>query len=135
MTEAQALEALTQRWITAWPALNPLVPFGFDGEVSDSADVYARISFVHTTRQQQTMGSEGARKWESRGYVFVQLFGAVNAGVKPLAELADDVRTVYEGRRLADELTTYAGSTRESPSDGRWMIRTITIPFAYEELR
>jgi len=134
VTEAQAIEALTQRWIDAWPGLSA-VPYTFDNEIADSADSYVRVSFVHTVRRQATLGSDGGRKFESRGYVFVQLFGAVNVGVKTLAELADKTRSVYEGRRLAEELTTYAGSTRESPSDGRWAMRTITIPFAYEELR
>lgn len=134
MTEAQAIEALTQRWIDAWPGLSA-VPYTFDNEIADSADSYVRVSFVHTVRAQQTMGSDGGRKFESRGYIFVQLFGPVNVGMKTLAELADKARSVYEGRRLAEELTTYAGSTRESPTDGRWAMRTITIPFAYEELR
>lgn len=126
---------MTQRWIDAWPALQPTVPFTFDGEVVDAADTFARVTFVHTVRAQVTMGSEGARKYESRGTVFVQLFGPIGVGVKQLADLAEDVRKVFEGRRLGEELTTYSGSTREVPSDGRWMQRTITVPFSYEQLR
>jgi hypothetical protein len=136
MTEAEALEVMTQRWLDAWrDDLQPDVPFTFDGEVFDSAAVWARVTFVHTVRRQATMGSDGARKFESRGSIFVQLFGPVGVGVKQLAELADDVRTVFEGRRLAEELTTYAGSSRESTGGGRWMQKTVIIPFVYEELR
>lgn len=135
MTEAEALEVMTKRWVDAWPALRPTVPFTFDGEPFEAADAWARVTFVHTVRAQVTMGTEGARKFESRGNIFVQLFGPVGVGVKQLAELADDVRKVYEGRRLHADLTTYAGSSRESPSDGRWMQRTVVIPFTYEELR
>lgn len=135
MTEAQALEQLTQRWIDAWPALQPTVKFIFDGETADAEDTYAHVSFIHTTRSQATLGSEGARKFESRGQIFVRLFGPVNRGVAHLAALADDVRKVYESRRLHEDLTTYAGSSREVPSDGKWMQRTVAIPFLYFELR
>lgn len=137
MTEAQALELMTQRWLDAWPALQPTLANAvvFDNEVLDSLDTWIRVSFVHTIRRQQTMGTEGGRKFESRGNISVQLFGPINVGVKQLATLADDVRAVYEGRRLAEELTTYAGSSREGPTDGRWAMRMVTIPFVYEELR
>lgn len=137
MTEAEAIEALTQHWLDTWPALQPTLADAvvFDNEVLDSLDTWIRVSFVHTIRRQQTMGTEGGRKYESRGNISVQLFGPIDVGVKQLAGFADDVRKVYEGRRLADELTTYAGSSREGPSDGRWAMRIVTIPFVYEELR
>lgn len=134
MTEAQALETMTQRWIDAWVPLRPTVPYTFEGEPFDSVDAWARVTFVHTVRRQVTMGSDGARKFESRGTIFVQLFGPPNQGVKLLAELADDVRKVFEGRRLATELTTYAGSSREVPTDGRWLQKSVTIPFLYEAI-
>jgi hypothetical protein len=135
--EAEALELMSRHFLDEWPALQPglVDAVTFDNEVFEGRDTWLRVSFVHTVRVQQTMGSQGGRKFESRGYVFVQLFGPTDVGVKQLAELADDVREVFEGRRLADELTTYAGSSREGPSDGRWATRTVTIPFIYEELR
>lgn len=136
MTEAQALETMTQRWLDVWPTLQPGLAnaIAFEGETFDTLETWARVTFIHTVRRQVTMGSDGARKYESRGTIFVQLFGAPNRGVKQLAELADDVRKVYEGKRLATELTTYAGSTREVPTDGRWLQKSVVIPFVYEHV-
>lgn len=134
MTEAQAIEALTQHWIDTWPGLSA-VPFTFDNEIADSAASYVRVSFVPTVRAQRTMGTEGGRQFSNRGQVFVSLFGPVNVGVKALYELAAHVRTVYEAQRIADEILTYAGSTRRSPSDGVWEMVTVTIPYWFDELR
>lgn len=134
MTEAQAIEAMTQHWLDNWP-LEATVPTTFDNEIRDGAARYARVSFVPTVRSQATMGTEGARKFHSRGEIFVQLFGPVNAGVKPLYELAGEARKVYEATRIAGEITTYAGSTRRSPSDGVWDMVTVSIPYLFEELR
>jgi hypothetical protein len=134
VTEAEVIEALAQHWRDTWPALS-VVPFTFDNEIADSAEQYARVSFVPTVRSQATMGTEGARRFHMRGQIFVQLFGPVNVGVKSLYELADKAREVFEATRIADEITTYAGSTRQSPSDGVWSMVTVTIPYLAEELR
>ena len=74
MTEAEVIEALSQHWRDNWPTLSP-VPFTFDNEVGDGAEQYVRVSFAPLTRTQATMGTEGARKFQMRGVIFVQLFG------------------------------------------------------------
>lgn len=135
MTEAEAIEALTQRWVDAWPALRPTVPFTFEGEVTDSADAWVRVTFLPTVRAQGTLGPEGSRRFESRGQVFAQIFAPLGAGVQLLHQLADDVRKVYEARRIADEIVTYAGTTRMGPGDGRWVMAVVTVPYTFDELR
>jgi len=133
VTEAEAIEALTQHWIDTWPGLSA-VPFTFDNEVADGAASYVRVSFVPLTRNQATMGDVGGRRFEMRGQVVVQLFGPVNVGVKPLYELAGKVRTVFEARNI-DGIHTYAGATRRTPSDGVWDMVTVTVPYLAEEIR
>ncbi len=133
MTEAEAIDALAQHWIDEWPSLSA-IPFTFDNEIADGAAQYVRVSFVPTVRNQATMGTEGGRKFQMRGQIFVQLFGAVNVGGKPLFELAGKVRQVYEARNI-DGIHTYAGTTRQTPSDGVWAMATVTVPYLVEELR
>jgi hypothetical protein len=135
MTEAQAIEAITQRWITAWPALQPLVPYTFENEAYLAVDTWVRVTLVHAAREQATMGSTGNRRFEARGAILVQLFGAVDVGRRPLAQLADSVRSVFEGQRIGTEITTYGGSTRELPTDGRWARSSVSIPVWYDEQR
>lgn len=134
MTEAEVIEALSDRFRDMWPTLSA-IPFTLENEIDDSVEQYIRVEVVPTVRRQVTQGSEGGRKFEMRGNVFVQIFGPVNVGAKPLYVIADLVRTVYEGFRIAEELTTYAGSTRPSPTDAVWAMVTVTIPYIAEELR
>ena len=140
MTEAQAIEAVTQRWIDMWPALQPTVPYTFEGEPLESSGTWARMSMLHTAARQATMGGVGARRFERRGNVFVQLFSDLGVGRRQLSQMADSARAVYEARSIVvagddEPLTTYAGATREAPTDGRWLMTAVVFPFVYYELR
>jgi hypothetical protein len=146
VTEAQAVEAIMARWEQGWTALHPddptspdYVPFTLENEAMASAPTWARVSIVHSTRVQVSMGPPGTRRFEVRGYIAVQLFGDVNKGRGELAELSDDVRKVYEGQLVTvgvgDNVYAYAGSTRELPTDGHWYMQLVTVPFMYYEQR
>lgn len=135
MTEAQAIEAVLQRWIDAWPGLQPTVPYTFDNESFEGVASWARVSLVHRSREQVTMGGAGSRIFDARGSIVVELYGDVDAGRRPLATLADSVRSVLEARRIGDFLVTHAGATRELPTDGRWARSSVVVPFWYDETR
>ncbi len=138
MTEEQAVEAITQRWIDAWPSLQSSVPYTFDNEEYTAVASFARVSIVHSVAEQATIGPAGSRIYQRSGNIAVQLFTAVNVGRKPLAQLADSVRTVYQGRRItvagvAEPLYTFAGATRGETTDAAWFMATVVIPFEYRE--
>lgn len=142
MTEEQAIEALTQRWVDTWPALQPSVPYAFRGETIDAAATWVRVTFRGLTREQATMGPVGGRRFEDRGLIFVQLFADVGTGDRLLARLAGSVREVYEARTIgSEELVTFAaarqpGGDRDSRlSDGRWEMAVVTIPYWFDEQR
>lgn len=142
MTEVEALEALTQRWIDAWPTLEPQVPYAFEGEAVDAAATWIRVTFRPAARVQATMGPPGGCRFEDRGLIFVQTFVDVGLGVKRQAELASAVREVYERREVGSpELVTFAATRRSGgerdprQSDGRWSMSVITIPYWFDEQR
>lgn len=137
MTEAQALQAIFERWTSTWPDLQPLVPFCFDGEILESATEWARVSVQHTTSRQMTLGVT-SRRFERLGNIFVQLFCPAGAGVGRAARLAADVRTVFEARSIVADgevVHTYAARTEEVPTDGAWTMRTVVVPMRYVETR
>ncbi len=139
MTEAQAVEAIYQRWIDAWPSLQSAIPYTFDNEVATAVPSFARVSIVHSTAQQSTIGPSGSRMFERVGNIAVQLFTPVNVGRKSLAELADSVRAVYESRRIAvvgvdEPLYTFAGATRGETTDGEFFMATVVVPFSYRSI-
>jgi len=142
MTEAQALELLTQRWIDTWPGLQPAVPYAFEGESHDSAPTWVRVTFRPAVRVQATIGPPGSRRFEDRGLIFVQIFVDIGLGVKPIADLSVSIREVYEARTIgSQELVTYAATRRTGgerdprPTDGRWSMAIVTIPYWFDEQR
>lgn len=144
MTEAEYVEAICTHFEAAWESLHPSdpedpdhVPLAFDNEVFNSSPCWVRVSVQTTVRQQATAGPTGGRRFDSRGVILVQLFGDVDQGAAALSALADDVRTVLESRRIGSppDVITYAGSSRPAPTDGRWHMRIVSVPFVVEETR
>ncbi len=145
MKEHEAIELLSQRWKTQWATLHPSdVPFALENEQFRSSESKWALVFIrHTTSRQMTQGPEGARRFERNGNIIVLLFGAIDGGRTPLSELVDDVRTVFEGKRLnsaGDPLWIYAAASAEGgpngkTTDGLWFMQRVTTPFRYTELR
>lgn len=146
MTEREAIEAIYEQFESGWEALHPAsptdpayVPFCFRNEafLTDALGAlgaWARLVVNHTTGEQASMGSVGARKFERYGNVMVQLFAPVGSGVGTLADLAEDARTVLEGIRLG-ALALHAGRTQEAPDDGAWAMSVVVFEFRYTRTR
>lgn len=144
MTEAEAVEALTQRWIDAWTAATApaTIPYAFEGETIDAAATWVRVTFRGAARVQATMGPVNGRRFEDRGTIFVQIFVDIGLGARTAATIAGAVRTVYEGRTIgSSELVTYAATHRTGgerdprQTDGRWSMSVVTIPYWFDETR
>ena len=144
MTEAQALEAIEEFWEAGWELLHPEdpndpdhVPFTLGNEAATGVALWARVTILHSTRVQTTIGPPGTRRYEVRGRVAVQLFADVDHGDKPLAELADDVRTVLQGKAIAvgsENINLFEAATTPNDTDGRWNQCTVSTAFLYQAL-
>ena len=140
MTEADAVEAIFERWATSWGALQPSIPFALDNEAFVGVDKFARVTIVHSTAQQLSLGPPGSRRFERRGNITVQLFAPIDQGRKTLSLLVADVRTTFESQAIAspsggDPLITFAASTHELAQDDRWYGLAVAIAFVYYERR
>ncbi len=154
MNESQAHQAILDLWEDGWDELHPqdvddpdYVPYTYDNE-SFTTDAlgelgaWVRVTIQHSTRRQTTMGSAPYRKWENNGRVFVQIFTPVDQGRALKSSLADDVRTVLEGKRMEDMRTHEAVTRGEawfatgpSSEDGVWAQSTVVVSFVYTETR
>ena len=135
MTEAEAEEAIRQRWVDGWLPLQPSVPFTFENEVLEAPATWARVTIAGASRAQRTLGA--VARFESAGLIVVELFGELNVGTHALALLADDVREVLERRRIGTpaDVVTYEGTSRPAGSHGRWHKRIVTIRYTVDEQR
>lgn len=145
MTETDAVDALTQRWITAFDALNPLsgigsVSYCFEGEPTVAPSHWIRVTVLHSSARQVSAGGTGTRRFERRGNVFVQMFADLERGRRDLGVMADAARSVFEGQRVSvvgddEPIVVYAGQTREVETDGRWVRSSVVFPFVYYQTR
>lgn len=138
MTEAQAIEAILQYWEAGWAPLNPAIPWTADGEVFEAVTSFVEVQISHSDRHQVTIGSN--RRFATTGTIQVVLHGDINVGRQALAELADDVRAVLEGVAITalgidEPVVTFAGSTQNETTEGRWMMSTVSVPFRYDRIR
>ncbi len=140
MNRAEAEEAILERWDSSWSSLQPAIPFTFDNEEFEGVDQWARVTIRPSSSRQVTMGPVGSRRFERRGNIFVQLFGPIDVGSKPLALLSADVRTALESRSIAgvgggEPVSTYAANEQDVGTDGRWYIVVLSVAFSYHETR
>lgn len=145
MTEVEAVDAIQQRFITAWEAEMPLddlgnVAYTFEGEGFEAPANWARVTVLHASARQTSAGGTGTRRFERRGNVFVQLFTDVELGRRAASRLADVARTVFEAQRVSvagddEPIVLYAGQTREVETEGRWVRTTVSFPFTYYQTR
>lgn len=142
MTQAELEEAIKQLFVTGWEtahgsATADPVPLALENESYDAPSEFVRVTIVPTVRIRSTQGWTGG-KYDARGLVMVQVFGAVDAGGARVAELCDDVIGVLEEQRIGD-LVLHEGSQRPaaiSPEDeGRWYSRIVAVPYVLEQQR
>ncbi len=138
MTEAQAIELISQRFVTAWPSASSSTPFALDNEALPSSGTFAQLTIQHTGSRQITMGPAGYRRWERRGVIYIRLWSPKDAGRAAIAALCDAARVTLEGQDLGtigDTVTTEAGATREVGPDGRWYMVAVQFDFTFYETR
>jgi hypothetical protein len=140
MTQDELETAIKQRWESGWEALHPAdpddqdhVPYTFGNEVFDSADVWVSLAIEPTVRVRTTQSRQFAN-YSARGIIRVRLFGSIDVGGAQLAGFVDEIIGTPETDGVLDEANTGGliyreGSPRPGPSDGRWEMRVITIPY------
>lgn len=141
MTEADALEAISKRWVDEWTARQPLVPFALQNTTlrSPTLERFATVVIGSTTPRQLTQGPIGSRRFQHRGSIVVRLHGPLDAGGRDLALLAGDVRAVLASQTIAGSAGSEPVHTSEAASApgklNAWYTLTLTIPFEYYDRR
>lgn len=149
MTETQAIELVTQAFVTGWTAAMPDVPYTLRNDPMPAADTFVLMTAMVTAGRQTTMGPRGTRRVERRGWVQVKTWTPAGGGARLSAQLADAVRSLLELATVppavtGDEAITFGASNTTDPVvdgraatepalDGRWEMQTVRIPFTYAE--
>lgn len=145
MTEAEAYEAVCQRWKAVWDTLHSTTstdstyaPYVFENKKLPEPTPqvpWARVTMRQLDSNQHTLGGPGRRQFQRDAAVWVQLFRPLGEGMASLAGLVDDVRAVFEG--AAFDGVDPAGSPRMQTigQDGNWYLVLVICPVTYYETR
>jgi len=133
-TIAQAKQSIYDAFITDWGTTTPIT---LDAENDDLPVDLPSVNIVirHFTRDQDTIGSSGNRKFRHDGAILVQIYGPLDGGSTTVDNLATTVITTLEAKTLADTVITLASTYNEiGPTDNGYL-GTVTTPFYYRETK
>jgi len=134
MTEADAVQAISNAFVAGWATAQPSVPTFLSNEAGAAPDQWVYLSVTPPAQAQTSMGPPGSKREQFKGYIAVQIFSAVDVGDKPSAALADSVRTVLANKSFAvggESVDTFSGASQRGASDGRWNMRVVVIPYVF----
>lgn len=94
-----AKEIAYSRFIAAWGALDPAVPFVLDNEEfrHPVAGTWARFVVRETGSEQETLGAIGHRKYKRSLVGTLELYCAIDRGTQKADQLVKAFRDAFEG--------------------------------------
>lgn len=132
-TLVDAEQAILARFLANWTGTAASRVL-FQNEGSSAVDSvlspWVRLSIVELSSQQQTLGAVGTRKFRRVCQVAVQVMVPVNAGARLAKQLAEQVRTVFEGQQF-NELYFYDASVSPSVPEQKWLVTTVRTRFEF----
>ena len=134
VTLVEAREAIYQRWVDNLPGGLTNYTFGNEKYTPPNDTVWARLTVNHEAGEQDSLGKAGDRKFLRRGRVLIQIFDAVDNGIRSLDVIADAARDIFEGTRFSG-LYFINADIRETGPDGEWFQILVDAPFDYQETK
>ena len=127
--------AIYSTFVTDWGATSAIT---FDNENFDPpADtVWARLTVRHTSRDQESLGPVGGRKFESEGSVIIQCFAPLDSGASLADTLAQVAQGIFEGKTLLPENIRFTSAVvlEIGPTED-WYQTNVTAFFTYSETK
>lgn len=136
MNANEARKVVYDAFIAGWPTAFPAVPFALDNEKLDPPDPTEFVTCVvrQSESDQHTLAPIGQRIFDRRGLVFVQVYTAVDSGLRRLDDLAKAARDLFEGKTLSGVYFFVADYREGGQVNGR-SVGTVAIPFSYDETK
>ena len=127
--------AMYGAFVAGWGATSP---FLLDNEkfAHPPDGVWARAVVRHAARVQESLGSEGLRKFQAIGSFIIQCFGPLDKGTEGVDTLAEVAQGIFEGNTLLPENIhfTSASVTEIGATDDDYQINVEAF-FTYTETK
>lgn len=135
-TLREAVQRILTEFLAQWGGATPVA---FDNEsvpasVTDGGVSWVRVSVIHDTRTQSSMGPAGARKFRTTGRVIVQVFTPLDKGRAAGDTLVESIISIFEGKTIGPESIYFFGAqpTEIGRSDS-WYQTNVEASFSYQE--
>lgn len=134
MKYAEARENIYSSFVEQW---NNFTDFTLDNEDFDPGeDAWVRITVRSRDGQQGSLGTEGNRRFDRAGVVFVQIFTPLNKGTAEMGSITEKVLEIFEGKRIADTtICFHTARPKELGPEGVWYNSTVEVGFTYQEIK
>jgi len=136
-----ARNAIQTLFKTAWDAQTPPVPVVLYAdvrkEVPATSDPWTRITVVHNTSTQVTLGQIGNRRFRRFGLVSVEVYTPFGTGLTDNDRFVKVAIDAFEGNTTGGEDTVEFRNVRsnEIGSDGSWFQTNVIAEFEYDEVK
>lgn len=141
---------IIDRWYSQWATLHPAnVPTVFPNILADESDANAfdpeenfnptthkawiRFEILEASTRMASIGGGAYNRWRTAGIQTCQIFVPQGVGTKPALEVADDIRTVFNGW-TGDGVGMLATSIAKVGRTGRWYQVNAHTPFKFDVL-
>jgi len=137
---ALARDAILDHFTTEWNAQASPPELRYDDRTQDlpSGDVsWARVSVLHNTGRQNTMGETGNRRFRKTGIVTVQIFTPFGDGLTESDILVKVAVDAFEGKSTGGGDTVDFTNVRsqEIGRDGYWYQTNVLAEFDYDAVK
>lgn len=140
MKDIEVYDAIAGRFAAEWDESDAAMSLENEAVTGSKkpagGDPRVRLSLAHHVRSQTTIApeGEGTRTFRQYGTIFVQLFVARDKGMRPLYELGEKVRAIFQGKEI-DGVRCGATNVREVGIDGQSFVGVAETAFDHDELR
>lgn len=136
MTEAQAVELIMAQAASLWAADTGLqdTKLVLENEAMPEVAPFAQLTIGPIQSLPYTAGSAGSRRVEYRGLIFVKIWVPVDQGRRQLSQIADGVRSVFQGQVLSsggDDLVILTGDMRSTAVDQGYYMGLVSLPLRF----
>lgn len=134
MNANQAREIVYARFVSIWSP-TPSVSYVFDNEKFDSEALteWVHVLVSHVGGGQHTIGQPPYRIFRRMAQLIVVFRVAADKGMARLDELAQIVRTGFEGQTISDVWFTDAEYTESGSTRDGFRTGTLVVSFTYDE--
>lgn len=137
-TLVEAKQIILDAFVLGWAAQTPVFITGEDHDDPPIDAPFVRITIRHFTRNQETLGGTGARKFEAAGSIVVQVFAPLDEGTTPADNLASNVQAILEAKTLTgagtEVHTNSATITEIGETDDGYQIN-VSTSFYYQQIK